>query len=274
MDKIKNTLENNIAETLYITLYMKALESQKSDPILSDPMACEMLKTIDYDFSKYDKAIRSAIGVVVRSKHFDDQVRDFISRNVNPVVVILGCGLDTRYHRLKDCRNDADFYELDIPEVIALRRKFMSESSNDTYISASMFETDWMDMIHEKHPNQPIMFVIEGVLMYFEEEAVKKLFSDLSNRFSKAEIHFDVINKWLANNSHKHDTIKNSEASFEFGLDDDGLIENWGQNLSHRKTYLYSDFPGWKKVGFIQRFIMSVIPRYKYGGRLLHYVLN
>lgn len=274
MEKIKYTLQNEIAETLYITLYMKALESQTSNPILYDQMACKMLKTIDYDFSKYDNAILSAIGVVVRAKHFDDQIRDFINRNQNSMVVILGCGLDACYQRLKDCRDNAIFYELDIPEVMVMREKLLAQSQHDKYISASMFETDWMDMIRKKHWNQLIVFVIEGVLMYFKEETVKQFFLDLSSRFSNAELHFDIINKWLAHNSSKHDTIKNTAANFVFGLDNDLHIENWGNNLSHQRSYLYSDFPGWNKVGYLQRLIMSLVPKYKYGGRLLHYKLD
>ncbi|WP_421919416.1 class I SAM-dependent methyltransferase [Marinifilum sp.] len=274
MEKLKNTLQDNIADTLYITLYMKALETKKKDPILYDEKACEMYEAIDYDFSKYNKAIRSSVGVVVRSNHFDEQVRDFISRKLNPVVVILGCGLDARYERLKDCNKDAMFYELDIAEVIQFRKKLLPESENNKYISSSMFDTDWMDYIKEKHPKNPIIFIIEGVVMYFDESDLKEFYFNLSERFTKSEIHFDIVSKWLSKHSHRHDSLKHSKAKFEFGLDDDMLIESWGQNLCHIKTYLYSDFPGWKKVGFMMGFIMSIVPRFKYGGRILHYTLN
>lgn len=274
MEKVKNTLNNNITETLYITLYMKSMESKKSDPILRDAKAVEMTNSISYDFSKYDYAIRSAIGVAVRAKHFDDQIRNFIQISKNPVVVLLGCGLDSRYYRLNECRDNAVFYELDLPEVIEMRRKFMPETENDIYLSSSMFDIDWMDTISQKHKNHQILFVVEGVLMYFPEKLIQQLFYNLSQRFSNAELHFDVVNKWLAKNSDKHDTVKYTNANFVFGLDDDKLIENWGKNLSHHKTYLYSDFPAWKKVGFMQRLFMLLLPKYKYAGRILHYRLG
>lgn len=40
------------------------------------------------------------------------------------MVVNIGCGLDTRYQRIKEKKN-AVFYELDLPEVMALRERLL-----------------------------------------------------------------------------------------------------------------------------------------------------
>jgi O-methyltransferase involved in polyketide biosynthesis len=44
-----------VAETLMITLYARALETQRPEPILSDRKALENAEPLDYDFSKYEK---------------------------------------------------------------------------------------------------------------------------------------------------------------------------------------------------------------------------
>lgn len=52
-------------------------------------------------------------------------------------MVNVGCGLDTRYQRVGN-DGKAVFYELDLPEVIAIRRRLIPEPENDCYLSASV----------------------------------------------------------------------------------------------------------------------------------------
>jgi methyltransferase (TIGR00027 family) len=272
-EKTKNNLKDAIGETLYIPLLMRCLETKRDDAIISDPMACELVEKIEYDFSKFSKAIKSLTGVAIRVRHFDDMVKAYIEKTKNPVVVIIGCGLDTRFHRIGNMDKKAKFYELDIPEVIELREMLIPSSLNDIYIPDSMLETQWMDHLKEKHPDTSFAFIVEGVFMYFDEENIKKVFINLANRFPKSEIHFDVVNKWLSRNSHIHDTVKFTNATFKYGIDNDKEIENWASNLKYESTKLYGDFEEWKRVG-IQRWMMKLIPRFKYSGRMLKYQIE
>ena len=52
MNKIKPEIKDDIAETLFIPLLSRAHESHRKDAILKDPMACELVEKIDYDFAK------------------------------------------------------------------------------------------------------------------------------------------------------------------------------------------------------------------------------
>ena len=60
-------IRDNIGETLLITLYMKCRESQKPNPIIVDHTACKLVKKINYNFSKFDKATNSSVGVAIRA---------------------------------------------------------------------------------------------------------------------------------------------------------------------------------------------------------------
>lgn len=83
--------------------------------------------------------------------------------------MIVGCGLDARRQRLGRLAETAVFYELDIEEVIDVRRKLMPALENEQFIVSSTVETKWMDELVAKHPNGNFIFIIEGVLMYFGE---------------------------------------------------------------------------------------------------------
>lgn len=42
------------------------------------------------------------------------------------------------------------------------------------YIAASLLETDWINALCRNHPDAEFIFIVEGVLMYFYGEQVKK----------------------------------------------------------------------------------------------------
>ena len=92
-------IEDAVSETLLITLYMRYLASNRPDPIIRDESASRLVAEIDYDFSKFDHAERSIIGTAIRADYFDKLAADFIRRQPNPVIVVIGCGLDGRRGR-------------------------------------------------------------------------------------------------------------------------------------------------------------------------------
>ena len=268
--KTVNTIKNNIADTLFIPLYMRCLENREKQPIFRDSFACKLVDKIDFDFSRYDGAKKSATGVAIRARYFDEMTKQFIEKNENPVIVHIGCGLDTRYKRLEPkLAQKVVFYDLDIPEVIDLREKLLPASENNEYLRSSMFDPSWMDEIKNNHPQAQFLFVAEGVLMYFEKDRVKSLFADLAARFTSARILFDVTNSWMCKNSHKHDTVKLTNASFKLDLDDDKETETWANNIKLEEVAYYSDFEEWKRGGLFLYWLMKLVPKIKNSSRIL-----
>lgn len=274
MKKIKLNIQDNIADTLLITLYAKSVETKKKDPLISDLVACKLVEKIDYDFSKYKNKTASSVGVAIRASHFDRVVTQFIKTHNDPVVVLVGCGLDARIQRIGNIAGKAVFYALDIEEVINLRRQLLPPAENEHYIAASMLATGWMDELRTKHPTGNFIFIIEGVLMYFSEADNKFVFTALAERFRRAEIHFDMLNKWMSTKSSMHDTVSKTNAKFVFGIDDEKAIEQWHPALKHTRTYLFNEFKGWRRMGFVLTTLMSIIPVMKTSSRLMAYVIN
>lgn len=240
---------NVVEETLLITLYMRAKETRRKDAILRDELACELVDKIDYDFTKFDKASMSALGCVIRGRHFDDKAQNFIRGTKHPVVVNIGCGLDTRYQRIKE-KKDAVFYELDLPEVMALRERLLPPpDKNDIPLAASLLESGWMDELRKKHPDSHFIFIIEGVVMYFYEEQVKTLLKRLASRFPGGEIHFDVCGTMFQKKSIKNDSVKHTNAKFRCGIDDGRIIEQWVPQLKMADNLSYMDIEK-KRWGF------------------------
>ena len=148
--KQKHEFKSIVAETLLIPLYMRAKESRRERPILNDKAAECLADSLEYDYSRFDGAKLSEVGCVVRGWSFDRAVRRFIGTHARPVVVNVGCGLDTRFQRIGGGK--AVFYDMDLPEVIALRRELIPEQPGNAYIAASLLETGWMDDLLRRHP--------------------------------------------------------------------------------------------------------------------------
>lgn len=225
--KQKHEFKNVVAETLLIPLYMRAKESRRGkDAILQDAMAEELVESIDYDYGKFDSARLSEVGCVVRGWYFDNAIRRFMAAHERPVVVNVGCGLDTRYQRIGDDGKTV-FYELDLPEVIELRRELIPEPANDHYIPGSLLETDWMDELLKRHSGGEFIFVIEGVLMYFYEKQVKMMVRNIAERFSGGELWFDVCGTMMTKHGVKPDSLKGHEAQIRSGIVDGHEVERW-----------------------------------------------
>jgi O-methyltransferase involved in polyketide biosynthesis len=188
--KVKVNLRN-VHETLLLPLWGRAEEAKMKDPVLKDRAAAELVGRIDYDFSKFHSQLKQfqILALAIRAREFDSMIRDFIQRHPRATIVNIGAGLDTTYNRVDNGK--IRWYDLDVPQVIRLRSELMSCGCEETVIPKSMFDESFFDDIRE--PQDGILFLVGGVLMYFEEEKVREFFSMIGRRYPGCEIVFDSI---------------------------------------------------------------------------------
>ncbi len=144
-------------ETLLITLYAKA---QPVNPLFFDPTAQDILNRVDYDFARLHVPYKTVVLVCQRAKKLDAVTRDFLAENPGAVVLQLGCGLDSRFWRVDD--GLVNWYDLDMPPVVELRRQFFTESERYHMITASVTDLDWVETVASGE--QPVLVVAEGLL--------------------------------------------------------------------------------------------------------------
>lgn len=238
----KYQLADIVQETLLIPLYMRAMESRRTkDNILKDDMAERLTEQIDYDYNKLNKAKMSYVGCVVRGRYYDDATRRFILTHHAPVVVNVGCGLDTRRQRIKES-SKATFYELDLPEVMELRRKLIPEEDGDHYLTASLLDDDWMDELRSRHPSSDFLIIAEGVMMYFYEQQVKEFVTRIASRFGGGELYLDVCGPMMSKRGVKPDSLRDSQVEIRSGFEDGHVFEQWAPNLRLIEQCSYMSF--------------------------------
>lgn len=239
-DKIENKL-TDVPETMLITLWAKAEESKRPDALLRDEKAQEIIRKIDYDFSKFGKASFSQSGCCVRASLIDEEIKAFFAEHPDAVAIQLGAGIDARYERLQR-PEITHWYDLDLEESIDLRRKLLFESERNTYIASSMFDYGWTDTV--KSHGKPVLIIIEGVLMYFEPEQIKAFFDEICRRFDNATVLFDMLAFSLVGHSKQHDSLRKVGKGVEFrwSVLDTKEMETWNPKLRVEKEYYLSDY--------------------------------
>lgn len=258
----KVDFSNSVSETLLINLYFRSLENKMPEPILKDNFSQDIVKNIDYDFSKFDKSKLSRVGCVIRSRFFDDEILKIASENKNVVVVQVGAGLDTRPLRLCEKLKGAYFYDIDLSDVINLREKLVKKAENNFYIAASMLDSAWMDELLQKHKGVKFIFVLEGISMYFSQDELKGFFINLLDRFDGV-IMLDCLNKFTSKmNTKRHDTMKfMKRVEVKFGIDSEDEILAWDKRISFIKKGVMIDMykNRWGFLGFIFRNFIPVL---------------
>ncbi|MQA87081.1 MAG: class I SAM-dependent methyltransferase [Streptosporangiales bacterium] len=208
--------------TMIVTLYLRAYESRSQHSILDDHFAAEAVDRIDYDFARMKRYLRPSSNqfiVVLRAKQFDVWAADFLVRHPDAVVLHLACGLDSRALRLHPPAG-VDWFDLDLPGVIELRRQLYPERDHYRMIGASVTDADWLD---ELPADRPALVIAEGLLMYLDERDVRQLLQRLTDHFSGGELLFDGMVPWV---------VKLMKI-FRWGIRDGRQLEQWNPRLKY-----------------------------------------
>jgi hypothetical protein len=94
---------SGVSQTLLVTLYLRAMESQRPDALIKDEKAVELVTRMGHDFDRIRQIPMKEVNKVVpllRNREFDRYARDFLARH--PPDCLIGVsrrgGRDTTPH--------------------------------------------------------------------------------------------------------------------------------------------------------------------------------
>lgn len=204
---------SGVPETMLQTIYARAKESRGRGAI-HDAKAEELIEKLDYDFSLADKDTAMHSGVIARTIVLDKLTKSWLAAHPGAVVINIACGLDTRCYRMSGY---AHWYNLDLPETMAVREKLLPEIGTISQIAMSAMD-DWGGEISElSEQNVPVLIVIEGLTMYLSERNIQRIFTVISSRFSNATVFVETMNPTIVRHF-KEKSIDASNAKFNWGI--------------------------------------------------------
>ena len=249
-EKIHFTKEK---ETMLMTLSSRAIQSQWKNPILRDPWAEEAMRHIDYDMSKTLKGVSSwgmwkEIGptiIATRAATFDLLTNRYLADHPDATVLHVGCGMDSRVFRV-DPQASVQWFDVDYPDVIDLRRQLFPERGAYHLIGAPLSDLRWLDEVPRDRPG---LLIAEGVLHYLSETEVKALLNAVVAHFPGGQMIFDICNSMIVKRAGSN--VGGTGATYKWGLDDPQNIRQLEPKLELIKEYKTSElvafdrFPLW-----------------------------
>jgi O-methyltransferase involved in polyketide biosynthesis len=249
-----------VEETLLIPLYMRARETLREGAICSDPHAVQIVRRLDYDFGRFDRHGESMqLDVAVRTEILDQVVSDFLDRFPECLVVNLGAGLDARFQRLDNGK--VVWFDIDLPNVIGLRRAFYRESLRNPFVPASVLDDTWLANL-DRVPEQPVLLLAEGLLPYLEPDAAWGLFDRVADHLPGAHFVFQSISPGLVHQEQHVPAVNQTEASFEWGI-------HTGREVAERDAR-YEFLDEWAYIDRHQERWQPVLRRWWYVAGLQH----
>jgi len=218
-----------VQQTLFITLAARARETSKKRPLLRDPRAVQIVRSVDFDTARYGRDWGGVL-TVLRTAIFDSWVRAFLAEHPAGTVVEIGTGLNTRFERTDN--GQVHWIDLDLPDTIELRRKFFADSDRRTMLAASALEEDWLSVVQD-YPG-PYFFVADGVLVYLAR--APQVLSRIAERFPGALIAFDTYSRRMYEQQHRMAVKRKMEARWAWPCDDPRSLEPLGLDIVEAAT--------------------------------------
>ncbi len=243
----------DVPETMLWTLHNRGSEAVRPDGLIKDPEAARLYQTIAYEYERnFGKADGSH---AVRSRVFDDAVRAWMRSHPGGLVVELGCGLETQFHRCDDGK--VRWLCVDVPEAMAVRERYLPPANDRLrHLAKSALDLTWLDDVEPLNPGKGVFITAQGLLMYFQEGEVRQLLATIVDRLPGVTIMFDVIPRWFSKA-----TLKGMKKTEHYTTPP----MPWGINRNEIKPFLHSAHPGITKMelmpyGFFRTWYGKLFP--------------
>ncbi|MDR1219879.1 MAG: class I SAM-dependent methyltransferase [Treponema sp.] len=258
--------DQTVQATMLLPVYGRAKASRMFPDILRDDEAIRIVDGMDYDFARIDKSYGTEYGCLcclLRAKRFDERCLAYMREHPDGAVVNLGSGLDTTFDRVDD--GAVRWYNLDLPDAIAFRQRFIPPKERCADIAKSMFDYAWLDEI--KTADGSVFILAGGLFYYFEETRLRELISRIAEYFPRGEIFFDAQSKTAVKISNRMvRKTGNKGSEMYFYVNDAQRLRNWSPKIRKAESVpFFGDIRKQKRFKLASRVGMWGLEKLKMG---------
>jgi O-methyltransferase involved in polyketide biosynthesis len=238
---------SQVSRTAILLLICRAVETGKDKSIFNDPMAVLCLERLTSLASEEDRRwilrhkrlyegiqARDAKSGARRMKAFDLTANRFIADNPNCTVINLACGFDTRFWRIEN--EKCKYIELDLPEVIKLKKEILKDHPGYEMIGASVLDTSWIDKV-TINGNTDFLLIAEGLFMWFPPQESGRVLKEIGERFYRSQLVLDMVPETYTKGTWKQLIRLHSrldwglDVSWSFGIKNPHDLEAYGNGF-------------------------------------------
>jgi methyltransferase (TIGR00027 family) len=218
---------SQVSRTAILLLICRAIEAEKNKTLFNDPMAVLCLERLMSIASEEDKRWilrekrmyegiheRDAKAGARKGKVFDNAANRFIADNPKCTVINLACGFDTRFWRIEN--EKCKYIELDLPEVIQLKKEILRDQLGYELIGCSVLDTSWIDTVTSSG-NTGFLLLAEGLFMWLPKQDVTRLLQEIAVRFDRSQLVLEMVPEKYTKGIWK--SLLRLHSRLEWGLD-------------------------------------------------------
>ncbi|MDT5144695.1 MAG: hypothetical protein QOE52_1262 [Mycobacterium sp.] len=193
-------LASSVGATATMVAAARAVATEDTDPIISDPFAAPLVRAVGIDF--FTRVVDGEItptdtgdngnvelqiltdSLAVRTRFFDEFFINAAAAGIGQAV-ILAAGLDARAYRLA-WPTGSVVYEVDQPKVVVFKTETMARlGAEPTALRRTVsvdLRDDWPAALRDSgfDDTKPSAWSAEGLLMYLPPEAQDRLFDHIT----------------------------------------------------------------------------------------------
>lgn len=190
-----------VSRTAQWTAAARALETEREDRLFADPYARTVAGTVGFQLLERYAGAGTVPFLAIRTAYLDRAIGRAVRERGLRQVVFLAAGMDTRYYRL-DWPDGVTVYELDRPALLQAKEAMLAgepePAGRERRTVAVDLTRDWTGPLREAgwHPAEPTLWVVEGLLFFLPEDAVRTLITTLRRHSAPGSVLLgDVISK-------------------------------------------------------------------------------
>ncbi len=184
-----------VSKTAYYTAGARMIDASCSNTICGDSYAELFINDEGrVILKKFGKNKIKTQNIAHRHRIIDDYLSKQLKTNPNTNIIIIGAGFDSRAFRL----DGGIWTEIDEDQIISIKNEKLpiSKCRNNLNRISINFETDKLqEKLAPLKTSDHVVVVLEGVLMYLEENAVSKLTNDLQSVFTNHCLICDLMGR-------------------------------------------------------------------------------
>lgn len=183
-----------VSKTAYYCCGVRMADASSVSPLINDTYAKLLMGDEGLSLWEAFKKHPNPNGTnVARCFILDTWIRESIRSNPNTSIILIGAGLDSRAYRIAG----GNWIELDEPGIIEYKERLLPahQSKNPLQRISIDFEKEELHGKLAAFANlDPVVIVVEGVLMYLSQEQRKVLFTTLTGLFKHHTLLCDLMN--------------------------------------------------------------------------------
>ncbi len=176
-------LMEDVSDTARWVAYYRALESERSDALFRDPFARRLAGERGRAMAETMPSVALPWAIAVRTRVYDELILEAIERDKVSAVLNLAAGMDARPYRLRLPRS-LRWFEADLPGILAAKADALVDEQPSCALERVGLDLtnrqalgSLLTRIAAEHSQ--VLAVMEGLLVYLEESAVRELADDL-----------------------------------------------------------------------------------------------